>query len=171
MLSWSQRPNWLCKFDLCITQILPLWGQMLLTWTAFLVDHTCQGCRMLEKAGIKGHCLSLSQWQCRCVAESGDEDDKCKFFARSYRSICPAEWVSPIACCTILVCREAGAIIHLLCNDAANVRILNVFIMPQCLLRTYREWSDKIASTQRFPLVSNTALNACRKEDTMLNGP
>ena len=30
---------------------------------------------------------------CRCVAVSGDEDDKCKFFQRSYRSICPAEWV------------------------------------------------------------------------------
>ena len=29
----------------------------------------------------------------RCVAESSEEDDKCKFFARSYRSICPAEWV------------------------------------------------------------------------------
>jgi len=29
----------------------------------------------------------------RCVAVSGDEDDKCKFFQRSYRSICPAEWV------------------------------------------------------------------------------
>ena len=29
----------------------------------------------------------------RCVAESSEDDDKCKFFARSYRSICPAEWV------------------------------------------------------------------------------
>ena len=31
---------------------------------------------------------------CRCVAESGEEDDKCKFFQRSYRSVCPGEWVS-----------------------------------------------------------------------------
>ncbi|CAL5228218.1 g11307 [Coccomyxa viridis] len=29
----------------------------------------------------------------RCVAESGEEDDKCKFYQRSYRSICPGEWV------------------------------------------------------------------------------
>ncbi|CAL8471171.1 g10713 [Coccomyxa elongata] len=29
----------------------------------------------------------------KCAAEAGEDDDKCKFYQRAYRSICPGEWV------------------------------------------------------------------------------
>ena len=29
----------------------------------------------------------------RCAAEKGEEDEACKFYQRSYRSLCPGEWV------------------------------------------------------------------------------
>ena len=30
---------------------------------------------------------------CRCAADKGEDAEECKFFQRSYRSLCPGEWV------------------------------------------------------------------------------
>lgn len=30
----------------------------------------------------------------RCVFERGEEDDRCKFYQRAFKSLCPPEWVS-----------------------------------------------------------------------------
>lgn len=29
----------------------------------------------------------------RCMAQTGDDEDKCSVFARAYRSLCPTEWI------------------------------------------------------------------------------
>lgn len=49
-------------------------------------------CTTLTKVVLGRHLITPMS-VVRCAAEAGEDDDKCKFYQRAYRSICPGEWV------------------------------------------------------------------------------
>jgi hypothetical protein len=111
---------WPCRFIFCLCTRLRLRRHQL---TSAFLPQTSPGTvllAMLSSTGIYYTCSKCTLYwrkvcftfpkhlkfhETRCVSAKGDDTSECEKFAKYYRSLCPAEWVSAFTSCgyTVLV--------------------------------------------------------------------